>query len=62
MIAELVALAFFLFWTAAFVWLVRRVDRSCRAGLAFRQDAFLLSSIPHARLQRDMFAGQGGNG
>jgi hypothetical protein len=62
MIADLLALLFFAGWTSGFAWLVFRVDRACRAGLAFRQDAFLLSSIPHARLQRDMFAGQGGNG
>ncbi|MFD0727054.1 hypothetical protein [Lysobacter brunescens] len=62
MIADLFAVLFFGGWTVGFCWLVFRVDRAYRAGLAFRQDTLLLSSVPHARLQRDMFAGQGGNG
>lgn len=62
MIADLFAVLFFAGWTAGFCWLVFSVDRRYRAGLAFRQDALLLSSIPHARLQRDMFSGQSGNG
>lgn len=62
MILDLLAVLFFASWTGGFCWLVFRVDRRYRAGLEFRQDALLLSSIPHSRLQCDMFAGQGGNG
>lgn len=59
MIVDLLAALFLVGQTYAFVRLVCRVDRAYRAGLDFREDAFLLSSIPHARLQRDMFAADG---